>query len=141
MTKGELVILYREFLRVTNLGIGDARVGAGGAMVLHDLRRTTNDIDMELTEEALESVIKRFHLEPTDLGEGRVLYRWNALIDLHSIDTMEGSVTFNETITSAPLKDVLELKEALNRPKDQEDIQVLKEALKRPYTYCKINLP
>jgi len=82
MNREEIVRVYNGFLDVTGRNNDEVVLGFGGALVMHGLRDTTNDLDLDVTSshfnmwKGLGSVV-----ETTPLGERLIL---NDSIDLHA---------------------------------------------------------
>ncbi len=126
-------------------------IGAS-ALPVHGYVRATEDLDIfirpeEANARRLLDALRQFGYDVADLTvedllKFKVLFRqYVVAADLHPF--VEGS-TFDQVwqhrvqgelggtpVTFASLEDLIRMKEAANRPKDQEDLRVLRELLRR----------
>lgn len=95
-------------------------------MLLHGLRESTQDIDMDVPEhfyrEMLASDAPRKQLQ-----DGNFAIAWNSKIDIHLGKKLSTEIV--EGVGADSLEEVLQLKQRLNREKDQKDIVILKAYL------------
>ena len=129
MNKQEFMQQYFGFLEKENLRCTDVIVGAGGSMLMRGLRETTHDIDAGLVTDDFNLFLDR-GLQRKEISNDRFAIVYNEFIDLHD----EGSMMVGEIIDGVfceHLKDVLERKLRLNRPKDQEDIMKLQAYMEK----------
>lgn len=118
--------LYLETLSRLGLQREVVRAVSGGACLLHGVRATTGDLDLDLPRDVFDAVVCQHGLTVQHLSNGGVLANVMDSVDIHPIDgTLEG-VIVDEVFTST-LQHTLEFKLWLNRPKDQDDIIKLKE--------------
>lgn len=92
---------------------------AGGAMLLHGLRKETADINIAVSE----PLAKELHLDsmiPTDKGTYQYDNDLEISISISDIDKEELEGHLVQTLPS-----LLRAKRRLNRPKDQKDIEIL----------------
>lgn len=128
MNKFELISKYKKFIKNEKIQPEKALVGAGGSMLMHGLRTSTEDIDLGVEPEVFESLRDR-GFEIYTFGENIEVLVYDDFIDVHFNDG-EDFVIING-VGCWTLEEVLKLKERLNRPKDQEDIKKIKDYLKK----------
>lgn len=126
MDKKMLVSNYNAFLKREKLEPTEVIVGAGGALLMHGLRKETNDIDVGVTKKVFDTFN---HLPSHLFGTTLVLECQDLLIDIHEHDDMSGVLI--DGVYVYTLERLLKFKLKLNRPKDQKDIKALKKALKK----------
>jgi len=114
---------------------------AGGAMLLHGLRKQTNDLDISVDHDLFQKILQNKHpfgsiefKPPAYVPSG---YRKGETI--HVSDDVEISAGGKSLICGTPveidghlvqsIKDIHAFKSKLNRPKDQPDLKVLKAAM------------
>ena len=128
MDKKELTKRYNEFLKKEKLTNKQAWVGAGGTLLLLDLRSSTQDIDLGVPKDIFDKIRSRGLPEHIFNGD-TIVIEYDEVIDLH-IDHGYEEHTIIEGVGSWSPEEVLRLKERLNRPKDQLDIKNIKNYLK-----------
>lgn len=121
--------LYAETLSVLKLDAIQVRAGAGGACLLHGVRPSTGDLDLELSRETFYQVVKEHDLVVQHLDNGWVLANVMDGVDIHPVDESPLEGVFVDGIYTTSLQQTLDFKLRLNRPKDQDDIVKLKELL------------
>ena len=121
--------LYAETLSVLKLDAHQVRAGAGGACLLHGIRPSTGDLDLELTREVFDQVVKEHDLVVQHLDNGWMLANVSPGVDIHPVDESPLEGVFVGGIYTTSLQQTLDFKLRLNRPKDQDDIIKLKELL------------
>lgn len=128
MNKTDLVKHYHAFIQTTDIDPEDARVDAGGALLLWGLRTQTGDIDLTVSPFVYDALVLQHALVTKTIeGGSGELAVWNEVIDLHPGDTTEGA--FVDGVWVATPASVLAFKREMNREKDQADIQRLIEYL------------
>lgn len=121
--------LYAETLSVLKLDAHQVRAGAGGACLLHGVRKATGDLDLELSREIFDQVAKERNMVVQYLDNGWVLANVMEDVDIHPVDESPLEGVFVGGIYTTSLQQTLDFKLRLNRPKDQDDIIKLKELL------------
>lgn len=110
-----------ELLRELNIMDGEYYVVGSSAMVIRGIREVAGDLDLCMTEKALEELKTRYNVEKTDKGYNN-LYKINDEIEFF-VDPKE---KFNvEYAHGWPLEDIhvlLDFKLKRNAEKDQQDI-------------------
>lgn len=114
-------------LTASGLDLSRCWLTAGGALVFHGLRMATADIDMGC-EPSLADELETAGCRLTRAEQGRRRFHLDGNIDL-SEDWARGTVQMMDGVPVVSLKDVLELKRWLGRPKDQADIAAIEKAL------------
>lgn len=121
--------LYAETLSVLKLDATQVRAGAGGACLLHGIRPSTGDLDLELTREVFDQVVKEHDLVVQHLDNGWVLANVMEDVDIHPVDESPLEGIFVGDVFTTSLQQTLDFKLRLNRPKDQDDIDKLYKIL------------
>lgn len=116
----------RQRLGELALDTNEYRINAGGAMVLYGLREETHDLDIWCTKKLGDALAQR--CEAQTLPDGTRRFVPAPDVEIYE-NMLPGKTVFLDGIPVAPLEDVLALKRALNREKDQRDIAVLEAAL------------
>jgi hypothetical protein len=127
MNKRTFVKKYFEFLKQSKTVANQVRVSYGGALLMMGLRDSTDDLDLDVTKETYERLVTTYNLkrEMRKVGE---CADWNQHVSLKADDDLSRGVFIHDVWVSTP-EDVLRRKEALNRPKDQDDIVKLKRLI------------
>lgn len=128
LNKKELTRQYLDFIKKNHLNAEDFVVVSGGAMVMMNLRKETQDIDVNCPKEPFDRFVAEglpTHHLPASGGQAAVtICAATKTIDLHVCLDSEEVMCTAGVWHHSPLK-VLTFKRSLNRPKDQEDIRVL----------------
>ncbi|WP_028973437.1 hypothetical protein [Spirochaeta cellobiosiphila] len=124
MNKDEIT----KYLNNSKLDLDEVWIICGAAMVLHDLRESTSDIDLGCKKEYFEKLITN----------NKNIKTWPD--GMRSIDFDENIEIFEEWnikennqisgVKVSSLKDLLNQKKGLNREKDKFDIKILEEKIK-----------
>lgn len=137
MRKKEFIRRYFDFLKEVGLSAAQVRVGAGGVLLMLDLREQTEDLDLELSPEVYSHLVATYKLKTVNFekhpGTGQLAV-WDDHIDLHAEDDLDEGIVIEGVWTTTPEK-VLALKRTLNRPKDQNDIRQLERLIKKNPKY------
>lgn len=120
------------------LEVGEYFIYMGGSMLIHDLREETHDLDVGLTTEAFERMMKRADAENGGWGKAWKERRGTIETEFGEVEFFdkgekldEGIITIEKGIACQKLEDILKMKEYLNREKDQKDIVKLRERLNK----------
>lgn len=135
MNKAEFRKAYFDGCRALNLGVGEVLVVSGGAMLMHDLRKETKDVDVYINAIEFDRL---WEITPSDKKKhfGRTyepIQRYISITDKMDVYRTNPSFIHHwqlvRGVTTATLKDTLDLKKSMDRPKDQDDIVVLEKAV------------
>ena len=115
-------------IRALNFPTEDYWVVAGGAMVLHGIRAQTHDIDLGCTKQLGDRLEAAGYL--TDhLSDGSRRFEIDGDIEIY--DEWRFDVVENiEGIPVISIEDLIRMKKALGREKDQRDLARIEEFLK-----------
>ena len=113
----------QQRLAESGLDLNRCWLTAGGALIFYGLRTVTADIDMGCTSSLADELEAAGHPAERE-GEGRRRFHLPGCIDL-SENWAEGTVTMMDGVPVVSLEDVLALKRALGREKDQADIAAI----------------
>lgn len=145
-TKLEIHTCVRHFCQNHGLDPKAVVVGFGGAMVLHGLRNTAEDIDMGIPEH-LWDLFKLSEDWEQVVVDGEVLHLDCNGLSLHRGYLMQGLPIPSEEVggtTCYTIEGLYLAKHALNRSKDQLDLAILRKWLEEhgtPCEYCGCKLP
>ena len=128
MNKAELVYRYKTFLHRHGLKPEEVVVGAGGAMLVHGLRKETADIDADISPELFRSFDGVYPVNP---GKSWQRNCSELLLDLHDNRGIQGPTIIIDGVCVDTLESILAFKRQLNRNKDQADIAVLEKILNK----------
>ena len=108
-------------------------ITSGSAMVLHGLRKETNDVDITVNKELFEYFEDRgYYVKYYPINENKTCILIDLTYDVQLIKVDEippKYVTIVDGIPTQTIEHLLEFKLGLNRDKDQNDIKVLKKYL------------
>jgi hypothetical protein len=139
MNKKQMVTAYNDFLAMWNLTPLEAIVSSGGAMLMYDLRKAIDDIDVEVPQEAYDR-IRAYWVEAgmtefmyATYPEGKYEYfdyldAEGCRISVHAIREKQETLDYNGVMIYKP-KALLRQKESLlhlGRDKDLVDIAAIK---------------
>ena len=132
MNRNEFIENYKALCKYTGINPTDMHVVAGGSLLMHKMRSSTDDIDTTVTEETylkIKGVLKPWmYYEDSDHPSGKMVLSIGPF-DIHLEDVITDKIVMVEGVACQSLEDVLALKLQLNREKDQEDIRKIKAAL------------
>ena len=100
---------------------------AGSAMVLHDIRTQTHDIDMGCTKEFADELETQGY-PTTAMSDGTRRITYAEDVEIFE-DWIFDRVVFVDGIPVISLEGLLEMKRNLGREKDMRDIQMIEEFL------------
>lgn len=123
MTKSDVVQRLLEL----NFSSEDYWLVAGGAMVLYNLRSTTNDIDLGCSS-ALADKLESYGYSTIHLPDGTRKISMAEDIEIFE-EWLFDKVEILDEIPVISLKGLLEMKKSLNREKDYEDIKLIEQKL------------
>lgn len=128
MDKKTFKRLYDLTVKELKLNPKEFRIGAGGLLLMLELRSETGDMDAEVDETTFDKIVKKRNLTPQYLSDGVVLAPLSSMVDIHPVDNIDEGI-WVEGVWCATPENTLKLKESLNRPKDQDDIVKLKNLI------------
>ena len=126
MNKKEILDILEKY----NLNNKEIIIISGAAMVLRGLKEKTDDIDIAISEkyekELLESFDCQFEKEITDDKKYKTYFIDNIInFSTHYYDKYSGESLYGYKVQK--VEDILELKQKLNRDKDQEAIKKIQK--------------
>lgn len=132
MTRQDLIDCYVGLLKEVGLMPHHMHVVAGGSMLLHGLREQTDDIDTTVNEAVYAKIKSKLpkwamYEDPAHPSGLKVLSV--GPFDIHCMPHCVDDVVVIDGVACQSLRDVLRLKEKLNRPKDQADIERIRKHL------------
>lgn len=135
MNKRDILKDYNLFLNKFNLKPEEFVLSSGGACVMHGVREETNDMDMAVSPEFFNSLLK-LHKYGTHTFKGwfdepQLSLEYNERIDLHRGDLSTSTTVMIEGVCCYSLDTLLRQKSKMNRNKDQSDIARLKELIEK----------
>lgn len=129
MEKTEFIKRYHDFIEKENLQNELCPVGSGGVLLLLNLRKQTQDIDLAVPFKVFEKFKNSGKYKLSYFGKTPVL-TYDDYIDLHEHDLTIDTTIINGVCCWTP-EYTLSFKKRLNRPKDQEDIIKLEKLLNK----------
>lgn len=102
---------------------------SSSALVLNDVKESTNDIDISCSEEYYNYLLKNYkckYEKTNKLGEN--IYLIDNIINF-GVSYKPKKIKIVEGIKVASLEDTLEFKKSLNRQKDRKDIDLINHIL------------
>lgn len=131
MLKREDVV---RIIKELNLPTDKFVVTSGSAMVLHNLRKLTNDVDITVNKELFEifenkGYCVKYH-KINDIKTCTLIDLTDEIQLIKAEEIPEKYVIYIDGIPTQTIEHLLEFKLGLNREKDQNDINVLKKYLK-----------
>ena len=123
MNKHELYELIDEL----KLPTSEYCVLSGGSLVIHNIRKFANDLDIDITIKGFELLKNNF--SPILIDENKKLYKVTDKIECFLDNNFETDIEIIDGYPCQSLISVYKLKKRLNREKDQKDILAIKKAL------------
>lgn len=126
-----------ETLRSLQLPPSDYVVAGSGPLLAHGLRQEIRDLDVVARGAAWKQVLDLSDPVPAPSGYGRMVLLFDGAIEVFDCwlpgtkepDDLIDGAEFIDGIPFCPLREVLDWKVRLDRPKDREDIKLIKEYL------------
>ena len=115
---------YNAFLEKEGLIYAQVILSAGGAMVMHGLRKTTNDLDIEVPPEHFDKLLNSGKY-PIHKFDDVTVIEYSDEIEVHSNLTFKDVINLDNVMCYSTLS-ILTQKLELNREKDQNDIKILR---------------
>ena len=123
MNKNELYKLVKKL----ELPITEYCILSGGSLVMHGIRKDTNDSDIDITKKGFEIVKKSF--SPILVDENKKQYEITENIECFLDNNFERDIDFIDGYPCQSLMSVYKFKKRLNRKKDQSDISAIEKVL------------
>ncbi len=120
----------KEFLRILdslNLDKNSYCIIASGSMLMHNLRDSCNDIDIRVTKELFQELLKKNNMKQSSYYD--YVFELNDNIDVNCKNYDPNNIEFVDGYPVEKLEVQLQWMLEQNRPKDQEKIILLKEYL------------
>ena len=118
---------YLKKLDELNLDKNMYCIISGGVMLMHNLKETTQDIDIKVKPEYFNELEKRFNIKKSPKYD--YLYELSDEIEVAKLDFNEDEVEYIDGYPIELLEIELDWKIKNNREKDQEAIKVIKKYL------------
>lgn len=132
MTRQDLIDCYKGLLKEVGLMPHHMHVDAGGSMLMHGLREQTDDIDTTVNEAVyakIKSKLPKWAVYEDLAHPSGLKVLSVGPFDIHCMSHCVDDVVVIDGVACQSLRDVLRLKEKLNRPKDQADIERIRKHL------------
>lgn len=125
MTKKEIINVLNKY----KLDKEKYIVISGAALVLQNIKKETNDIDIWVDNEYYTYLLDNYECVFERINEkNNKCYMIDNIINFGTSYCPKNTKIINDIRVSS-IKDILELKKILNRPKDKEIIKVLEEII------------
>ena len=125
MKKADLAARLRDFPYDPN----EYWVVAGGAMVLHDLREETSDIDLGCTAKMADELEAKGYLHQV-MPDGNRRFKVDGDVEVFE-NWLYDAVAWVDGIPVISLQGLLEMKQSLGREKDRKDIALIEDFIRR----------
>lgn len=123
MNKIEIIKILKKY----NFDKDKYLVISGAAMVLLGIKENTSDIDISVTKDYYNYLLKNYNCTFEKINEyNREVYFIDNIINF-GIDYYKKEIIFVEDFPVQIPENILKLKLSLNREKDKSDIKLLKE--------------
>ena len=100
---------------------------SGGALVIHEIRKETADLDIDITPKGFELLKEKFDLEL--MNEDINQYKVTEQIECFLVNKLESDVQYINNYPYESLISLYNFKKRLNREKDQKDILAIEKIL------------
>ena len=134
--RDDIVVTLTEFCKTHNIELKDITAIAGSAMVMQGLRPGTSDIDCTTDGATFQHVVKLGGYTPIHREPLNAHVKGITVIETpEGVDMGAAYVALKEPrecykgVYYASVRDTLDFKRAMNRAKDQADIETLLKAL------------
>ena len=131
MNKKEILATLKKY----NLKSENFIIISSAAMVLNNIKKETNDIDIAVNKEYEKELLKNYKCELereiTDNNKKYKAYMIDDIINFSIHYYGEYKAKKIENYNVQCIEDILKLKQRLNREKDKKDIKVLKEEINK----------
>lgn len=128
MNRKQFIEQVKRFNEHFGLKPEESYVAAGGALLMYGMRESTDDVDLTLKPEVYDRLkVDRyapFSYPKTGNSPAITGFVFNKFIDAHR-ETTPWRIEVIDGIGVQLLEDVLKMKMAMNRPKDQDDIRAI----------------
>lgn len=131
MNASNVIAAYFAFLKDEALAATEVRIDAGSAMVLMGLRDSTTDLDVTVSSTTFDKIVARRGLSVNASSNGIPLASYSPAVDLMATSEPFANIFLIDGVHCAAPRQVLVMKQALNREKDQKDIKLLTDALRQ----------
>lgn len=120
-----------EVLKRYNFDNNKYIVISGAAMVLLGIKDETTDIDIAVTDEYKKKLLENYKCHFERINEyGETCYMIDDVINF-SVTYYEDNKEYVEKIPIQPIESILDLKQQLNRSKDESDILLLRKKIRK----------
>lgn len=102
-----------------------------GSLLLHDLKKQANDLDLCVSKELFEEMVEKFHIDLSSKNECG-FFRLNDLTEVVVSEKDTFHRTFQDGYPVEKLELILAYKINRNAPKDQADIITIQNYLNNP---------
>ena len=100
---------------------------SGGALVFHELREQTQDLDINITLKGFEILKTRYKLEL--INENIQQYKITDDIECFLVEKLDSDIIYIDNYPCESLISIYNFKKRLNREKDQADILAIEKFL------------
>ena len=123
--KENLTTLHEQLRSLNNGNCVPVYLVAGGAMVMLDIRETTEDIDLQIPLKFEKFIKTKFFGDVyTEIKYGNNTHIKNGVYDIQF-----KNISLSGDLTVQPAHEILKLKLEMNREKDKRDIVLLRGLL------------
>lgn len=134
MNRQEFIEQYLELVNLTGIKPEDMYVVAGGSMLLHGLRESTDDIDTTVDRRVFEVIAAKLPERTFTIDSrhpsGKVVLSYRDF-DIHLEENPSDKIVMIDGVACQSLEDILVLKRKWRREKDLRDIEVITHHLSK----------
>ena len=122
---------YLSILDSLDLDKSSYCIIASGAMLMHGLRDSCEDVDIKVTEKLFQELLIKYNMKQSSRYD--YVYELNDKIDVNCKNYDPNNIEFIDGYPVEKLEIQLSWMLENNRPKDQDKIRVIKEYLDKNY--------
>lgn len=111
-----------KYLKKLNLNPNDYMVISGTAMVMHGIKEKTNDIDIAVTKECKDMLLKKYNCKENGIYNGFISYNIDDKVDF-GLGYYSNEKNYISNIPTQTIGDIIKFKKALKRDKDLKDLE------------------
>ena len=122
MNKVEIIKIMKDY----NFDINEYAIISSAAMVLHGIKKSTKDIDIYVSPNYYEYLLKKYNCKYERINKGTKIYYIDDVINF-GINYKPNKIELINGLAISSIEDIVLLKESLKREKDIKDIKLIKE--------------
>lgn len=120
MNKDEILKTLKNY----DLNKNEILILSGASMVINDIKDITNDIDIAISSDYEEELLKKYDCKLKEISQGNKIYSIDNIIEF-SVNYYDFDYDIKHGYKFQKPKEILKLKQNLNREKDKKDINLI----------------